>query len=579
MDQKVVSPEEHLSQSDDQAIPGQPGLRQLLGASDSGSFNNVFGAYLALLDDEARAKAQRGEGSVAPADHAPLHLAEASIVGDTVSDAGAMVIAQASTNPQGGAAAAPPAGGAVTGAEAAAPALTGAQIGIMAGVGAIALAGGGGGGGGSDPVAATPSPAAPSSPPPPAPPPAEPPPPPAAPSTPTSSLTVTPASGKVVVGSETSDDSPTFSGTGGTAGDTVTLYVDGASAGTATVQGDGTFSVQPTAALADGARSVTYTFSNAGGESGQSAALALTVDTAAPNVTGASVGHMIDDAGLVTSNVLTSGSTDDLQPVLRGTLGTALASGETLELYRDGATTPLSVTPTFSNGGLTFEFAVTETGDGTHTYKVVAVDAVGNEAQVGADFTVTYAATAPTATAAIVSAIDDYDSIPNTVIGTLSTGAYTNDPTPTLNITVTGTLGSGETVAVFDGATYLGEATEVGPGTYTYDVTAFATDPHSFTAAVRTAEGVTGTASTAFDLTADADTMGGTGADILQAVNGGANLHGGNGDDILTGQAGIGNWFYSDLGADQINGNGSGPGIINYVRYDNSFAAGAGRLR
>ncbi len=68
------------------------------------------------------------------------------------------------------------------------------------------------------------------------------------------------------------------------AGDTVTVYIDGESAGTAKVNSDGSFSVTIDEVLEDGEYEVTLTFSDpAGNESVPTAVLPITIDTTPPN--------------------------------------------------------------------------------------------------------------------------------------------------------------------------------------------------------------------------------------------------------------------------------------------------------
>src|SRR5690554_1484806 len=81
----------------------------------------------------------------------------------------------------------------------------------------------------------------------------------------------------------TSDKTPTFSGTGGVAGNTVKLYANGTEVGSGVVSGNGSWSVT-SSVLADNSYSITARYINA--ESLQSAASAalspVVIDTAAP---------------------------------------------------------------------------------------------------------------------------------------------------------------------------------------------------------------------------------------------------------------------------------------------------------
>ena len=81
----------------------------------------------------------------------------------------------------------------------------------------------------------------------------------------------------------TSLTTPTFTGTGGTAGETITLFADGVSVGTGMVVAGGTWSVT-TSALAEGDRLITASYTDLAGNIGSaSSALTVTIDTTAPS--------------------------------------------------------------------------------------------------------------------------------------------------------------------------------------------------------------------------------------------------------------------------------------------------------
>ena len=85
----------------------------------------------------------------------------------------------------------------------------------------------------------------------------------------------------------TRDTLPLFEGTTGTEGDTVKLYVGGVEVGSATVGVGGAWKVAPSAALAEGAHSITARFVDAAGNVGEaSPALGIRIDTTAPTITG-----------------------------------------------------------------------------------------------------------------------------------------------------------------------------------------------------------------------------------------------------------------------------------------------------
>lgn len=84
----------------------------------------------------------------------------------------------------------------------------------------------------------------------------------------------------VLATGETNNTRPVISGMGGGAGSTIRLMDGGVVIGTAVVSADGSWSVQPTAALSDGVHSFTaVAIDQAGKVIGGSSAVALTVDT------------------------------------------------------------------------------------------------------------------------------------------------------------------------------------------------------------------------------------------------------------------------------------------------------------
>ena len=78
----------------------------------------------------------------------------------------------------------------------------------------------------------------------------------------------------------TSDTTPTIQGTG-TPGDRITVTMPGGEVLTATVAGDGTWSVTPTQALSDGTQSVSITATDPAGNTSAATALPITIDTTA----------------------------------------------------------------------------------------------------------------------------------------------------------------------------------------------------------------------------------------------------------------------------------------------------------
>jgi len=160
--------------------------------------------------------------------------------------------------------------------------------------------------------------------------------------------------------------------------------------------------------------------------------------------------------------------------------------------------TAADVTRTFTvDGGTAAASYTAPTADGSHTVLVTDTDTAGNTATASLTFTLD--ATAPTATLAITGADDNV--APNT--GNIAADSTTNDSTPTLNGTLSGSLGSGEVIAVYDGAAYLGNAGLTALG-WSFATASLGNGAHSFTARVEDAAGNPGAMSSAYAFSVNA---------------------------------------------------------------------------
>ena len=119
-------------------------------------------------------------------------------------------------------------------------------------------------------------------------------------------------------------------------------------------------------------------------------------------------------------------------------------------------------------------------------------DSFGNIGTAALSFTLD--TTAPAAPS-ITSVTDDVAP----VTGTVASGGFSNDTTPTL----AGTAEANSTVTIFDGLTQLGTATANGSGGWTFTTAALGQGSHSFTATATDAAGSTGAASSAYSISID----------------------------------------------------------------------------
>jgi hypothetical protein len=202
---------------------------------------------------------------------------------------------------------------------------------------------------------------------------------------------------------------------------------------------------------------------------------------------------------------------DDNTPTLNGTLAAAIDGAEEVAIYDtfNGVTTKLGAAVV---SGSSWSFTPgTALPDGTHNLQaVVQSKMAGSIAEgkvVGAFSVLTVSTVAAAATAAISNVTDDASG--NGSVGSASApavvanGSSTDDTTPTLNGTLTGTLGSGQVVAVYDTVggvtTRLGTATVSGQSWSFTPSSPVAAGSHSFTAKVENpASGTGSTASAAY---------------------------------------------------------------------------------
>ncbi len=281
----------------------------------------------------------------------------------------------------------------------------------------------------------------------------------------------------------------------------VAVYDGATRLGYATVTGTSWTFTTPT--LSNGSHSFTARVENAlnGTSSAFTAAQVFNVANSLPMT-------VLDDVGLVTGALASGAQTDDTRPTFSGTLTTPLAAGEELAIYQTlaGVTTRVGVatvtgsgwtfTPgsALADGAYTFRAMVQATGDTTGT--------AGRLVSASSVITVVGANAAPTQTATITSATDDVASV-GSVTGAVSTGTTTDDNTLALAGTVSAALGTGQVVAIYDGATRLGNATVTGTS-WTFTTPALSNAAHSLTARVENAiTGVSGPASAAFNVVVD----------------------------------------------------------------------------
>ncbi len=257
----------------------------------------------------------------------------------------------------------------------------------------------------------------------------------------------------------TGDNTPTISGTG-EVGATVTLtsVVDGA-VGTATVAGDGTWSITAST-LADGAHSLTATQTDvAGNTSAASGALGITVDTAVLAPAGLDLEAASDTGSSNTVNI-----TGDNTPTRNGTGEVGATVMLTSDV--DGAVGTATVA-----GDGTWSITASTLADAARSLTATQTDVAGNTSAASGALGITVD------TAVLAPAGLDLEAASDT--GSSNTDNITGDNTPT--ISGTGEVGATITLTSdVDGA--VGTATVAGDGTWSITASTLADGAHSLTA-------------------------------------------------------------------------------------------------
>ena len=221
----------------------------------------------------------------------------------------------------------------------------------------------------------------------------------------------------------------------------------------------GTFT--PTANLEDATNilSLANAYTDLAGNAGVTASTAnYSIDTLAP-ATAAVVAAIADNVGIFQGMVTSGSTTDDTTPTIKGTISAALASGDSLRISNGAIFLGLA---NVDNDTLTWEFtpttALPNTAGTAYAISACAADAVGNLGSVSATGSFTLDTTAPTTTASVTAITDDV----GIVQGTVASGATTDDISLSISGTLSAALAAGETVRVYDGTTYLGNASVSG---------------------------------------------------------------------------------------------------------------------
>lgn len=295
---------------------------------------------------------------------------------------------------------------------------------------------------------------------------------------------VSPGSGPLDKGQITNDSRPTLNGTG-EAGATITLYDNGITYATTTVNSNGFWSFTPTDALGEGNHLFTARATDAAGNQGDASAdFLIIVDTLIPNAP--SIVTVTDNVGTIQN--LTSGqSTNDNTPTLTG-----VTEADSIVTIRDGNTV-IGTTTSDASGNWSFTPAPA-LSEGSHSLTATVTDGAGNISPAAPPFVVVVDTLAPAAPS-ITSVIDDQ---PGSTL--LTNGQLTNDAQPTLS----GTTEANAIVTIRSNGTIIGTANADGSGSWSFTPTnALAQGENIFTVTATDVAGNTSGASASFTVLVD----------------------------------------------------------------------------
>ncbi|MCF7646331.1 Ig-like domain repeat protein [Bacillus subtilis] len=278
---------------------------------------------------------------------------------------------------------------------------------------------------------------------------------------------VQPNTGEVIHGGFTNDTTPRLNGKGAEPNGFIRIYSEGKLLGQVQADKDGnwTFDV-PT--LSEGKHDfIATTVDAAGNEGSSSDAFTLNVDTTAPGSDDAAITSVVDAAEPITGDITNGGITNDPRPVISGTA----ADDITLVRIYDGTTLLGEVTVTDGK----WSFAPdSDLANGSHTFRVKAVDAAGNEGAYSATWRINVDTLAPNAPS-ITSVYDDVGSVQ----GNVADGKRTDDLRPTIS---GGGAEAGSVVKIYDNGTLIGQTIAAANGTWSFTPTEDLTEAaHSFT--------------------------------------------------------------------------------------------------
>ncbi|WP_458254725.1 Ig-like domain-containing protein [Enterobacter roggenkampii] len=268
----------------------------------------------------------------------------------------------------------------------------------------------------------------------------------------------------------TSSTSYTLHGTLGAelgAGEFVQVSMDGGTTWVyATVSGT-QWSYSDTRTLTDGSHNYQVRVVDQAGNVGATTSQAVTVDTQAPQY-GVTIDSISEDTGQSGSDFITM----DTTLTINGSLGSALASDERVQISLDGGNTWLDTTVTNQRWSYT---DTRDLPDGDYTYQVRIIDQAGNVGSTASQV-VTVDTTPPTTVGTVVSYTDGEGERQ----GTFGSAVATDDNSPLINGTLNRAPDDGEIVQLYRDGVLLGQVTMNGSASWSFQDNGLSDGNHTY---------------------------------------------------------------------------------------------------
>ncbi|WP_426262731.1 Ig-like domain-containing protein [Enterobacter sp. R-25] len=268
----------------------------------------------------------------------------------------------------------------------------------------------------------------------------------------------------------TSSTSYTLNGTLGAqpgAGEYVQVSMDGGTTWVnATVNGT-QWSYNDTRTLADGSYNYQVRVVDLAGNVGATTSQTVTVDTHAPQY-GITIDSISEDTGQSGTDFITM----DTTLTLNGSLGSALANDERVQISLDGGNTWTDATVTNQRWSYT---DTRDLADGDYTYQVRIIDQAGNVGSTSSQV-VTVDTTPPTTVGTVMSYTDDEGER----LGSFGSAMATDDSSPLINGTLNRAPDDGEIVQLYRDGILLGQVTMNGSASWSFQDNGLSDGNHTY---------------------------------------------------------------------------------------------------